>query len=184
MNGNHFLKTDLILASENSFSSQWKQTIFFHYLRYFSRSSLSRLVETHFSVQKKKSVFYLELFFPANGNHYLNYREAYLKLLSLLLATIFFNFSDISANVISFFVQLKRILKQILHSCQWKPITCLLETVFFCLDVFFLLVEIQFLKFLLVETDFLVTGNYFFFFHFQTLLPLIASFFRLIETYL
>ena len=146
MNGNHFLKTDLILASENSFSSQWKQTIFFHYLRYFSRSSLSRLVETHFSVQKKKSVFYLELFFPANGNHYLNYREAYLKLLSLLLATIFFNFSDISANVISFFVQLERILKQILHSCQWKPITCLLETVFFCLDVFFLLVEIQFLK--------------------------------------
>ena len=132
MSGNHFLKTDLILASGNSGNN----FLPLHCLRYISRSSSSRLVETHFSVQKKKYCFLLRTFFPASGNHYLNYREAYLKLLSLLLATIFFDFSDISANVSSFFVQQKRILKQILHSCQWKPIFCLLET--FCdLDIFF-----------------------------------------------
>ena len=56
------------------------ETIFFHCLRYFSRSSSSWLVETHFSVQKKKYYFLPRTFFPARGNHYLNYREAYLKL--------------------------------------------------------------------------------------------------------
>ena len=101
MSGNHFLKTAFILASGNSFSSQWK-LFSSNCLRYFSRSYSSRLVETHFSFQKKKYCFLLRVFFPASGNHYLNYREAYLKLLSLLLTTIFFNFSNISANVISF----------------------------------------------------------------------------------
>ena len=88
MSGNHFLKTDLILASGNSFSSWWKP---------FSSSGL---VETHFSVHTEEKV----LLFTYSGNHYLNYIEAYLKLLSLPLATIFFDFSDISANVSSFFV--------------------------------------------------------------------------------
>ena len=138
MSGNHFLTTHLILASGNSFSSQWKQ---------FSSIALPQIyfnkffipTSGHFSVQKKKYCFLLRTFFPASGNHYLNYREAYLKLLSLLLATIFFDFSDISANVSSFFVQQKRIPKQIIHSCQWKRIFCLqekhysfIQTFFFC----------------------------------------------------
>ena len=78
----------------------------------------SQPVKTHFSVQKKKYCFLFRTYLPANGKHYLNYKEAYLKLLPLLLAKIFFDFSDISANVSSFFVQQKRILKQILHSSQ------------------------------------------------------------------
>ena len=52
MSGNHFLKTDLIFATGNSFSNQWKP-----------RSSSSRLMETHFSVQKKKYFFLLRTFF-------------------------------------------------------------------------------------------------------------------------
>ena len=70
-------------------------TIFFHCLRYFSRISSSRLVKTHFSVQEKRYYFLLSTFFRASGNHYSNYTEACLKLLSLLLPTIFFDFSDI-----------------------------------------------------------------------------------------
>ena len=85
--------------------------------------------ETHLSVQKKKYCFLVRTFFPA-GENYLNYREAYLRLLSLLLATIFLDLSDIPANVSIIFVQQKRILKQILHSCQWKPIFCLFETIY------------------------------------------------------
>ena len=102
MSGNHFLKTDFILDSGNSFSSQWKP--FSSIVTDIFQSSSSRLVETHFSGQKKKYCFLLRTFFLASGNHYLNYREVYLKLLSLLLATIFFDFSDIPANVSSFFV--------------------------------------------------------------------------------
>ena len=125
-----------------TYSCQWKlilqlvEIIFFHCLRYFSRSSSSCIVETNFSVQKKEYCILLRTFFPASGNHYLNYKEAYLKLLSLLLTTTFFDFSDIPA-VCSFFLQQKRIYKQILHSCQWKPIFCLPETVFFHLEIFF-----------------------------------------------
>ena len=51
---------------------------------------------------EEKVLFFTWNFFTASGNYYLNYREAYLKLLSLLLVTIFFNFSNISANAISF----------------------------------------------------------------------------------
>ena len=136
MNGNHFLKTDLN-------SCQWKlifqlvETIFFHCLRYFLRSSSSRLVETQFPVQKKKYCFLLRNFFPTSGKHYLTHRKAYLKLLSLLLEIIFLYFSDVFANVSSFFVQQKCILKQVLHSYQWKPIFCLLERVFFLIGHFF-----------------------------------------------
>ena len=60
---------------------------------------------TFFSLEEEVLFFfYLEFYFPATGSHYLNYRETYLKLLSLLLATIFFDFSDIPANINSFFV--------------------------------------------------------------------------------
>ena len=58
---------------------------------------------TFFSLEKKYC-FLLRTFSAASGNHYLNYKEAYLKLLSLLLATILFEFLEISANVYSFFV--------------------------------------------------------------------------------
>ena len=75
---------------------------FFHCLTYFSRGCLSRLVGTHFSVEKKKYCFSLKTFFPAGGNHYSNHKNAYLKLLSLLFPTIYYDFSDISANVNSF----------------------------------------------------------------------------------
>ena len=73
---------------DRSYSCWWKlifqsvETIFFHCLRYFSRGSSSGLVKTHFLVQKNKYSFFT----------YLTYREAYLKLLSLPLATIFFLF--------------------------------------------------------------------------------------------
>ena len=78
MNENHFLKTDLN-------SCQWKltfqlvETIPFHWLRYFSRSSLSQLVETHFPFQKKKYCFLLRTFFPASGNHYLKLQRSLFK---------------------------------------------------------------------------------------------------------
>ena len=100
MSGNHFLKIDLILAGGNHF---------FYCIRYFSRSFSSQLVETNFSVQKKKYYFLLKTDFSASGNYYSNYTEAYLKLLSLLLATICFDFIDISANVSSFIVSSKNV---------------------------------------------------------------------------
>ena len=39
-------------------------------LRYFSRNPSSRLMETHFSVQKKTYSCLLRTFFPASGNYY------------------------------------------------------------------------------------------------------------------
>ena len=68
-------------------------TIFFYFLRHFSWS---------FQTQMKKYCFLFRAFFPASGNHYLNYTEVYLKLLLLLLATVFFDFSDIFVNRSSF----------------------------------------------------------------------------------
>ena len=56
-------------------------------------------METHFSVQKKKYHFLFRAFLPVNGNYYLNYRKAYLKFMQL--ATMFFDFSDIPADVSS-----------------------------------------------------------------------------------
>ena len=119
MSGNHFLKTNLILASGNSFSSQWKPFLPLPQM-FFKKFFIPASGNKFFSPEEK--VFLLRTFFPAIGNHDLNYREAYLRILSLLLATVFFDFSDVSATVSSFFVQQKCILKQILHSCQWKPI--------------------------------------------------------------
>ena len=129
---------------------------FFHCLRYFSRSSSSRLVETHFSVQKKKYCFLLRTFFPASGNHYLNYREAYLKLLSLLC---FFTFQTFLPMLAVFSSPGNVFIKKFSIPASVKRFS-LLETIFFYLDIFFLLVEIQFLKNnLVMETDFLSSGN-------------------------
>ena len=117
------------------------ETIFFHCLRYFLSSS-SSLVEIHFSVQKKKYYFLLTTFFPASGNHY---GEVYLKLLSLLLATIFFDFSDFR---------------------RWKPSFSSSRKVFlnkfFILSIFFCYWKFNFWKitlFLPVDIDFLANEN-------------------------
>ena len=91
--------TDAVFKDRTN-SCWWKlirwlaETIFLQCLRYFSRSPSSRLVGMYFSVQKKYC-FSFRAFFPASGNHYLNYRVAYLKLLLVLLVAIFFDFSDI-----------------------------------------------------------------------------------------
>ena len=91
-------------------------TIFLHCHKYFSRSPSSRIVETYFSVQKKK--YYSRVFFPASGIRYSHFREACLNLLLLLFRTLFFR------------VSWKR-------SFEMNP------------------------SFLLVETDFLSSGNHF-----------------------
>ena len=158
MSGNHLLKTDLILASGNPFSSQWKP---------FSSivSDITHRVlhpgqwKHNFQSKKRKYCFLLRTFFLLVET----IREAYLKLLpsrhdvvstsvlrridvettsyvywvSLLLATTFFDFSNIPANISKFFLQQERILKQILHCCWWNLIFCLLEKVFFYLEIFF-----------------------------------------------
>ena len=90
LSGSHFLKTELILASGN------------HFLllpQIFLKKFFIPAGGNTFSVQKKKYCFLLRTFFPASANNYSNYREAYLKFLSLLLATVFFDFSDISAKM-------------------------------------------------------------------------------------
>ena len=66
-------------------------------------SFVPRFVRMHFSIKKKKQCFLFKAFFLASGNHHLNYREVVLKLLLLLLATISFDFSDITVNENSFF---------------------------------------------------------------------------------
>ena len=106
MNENHFLKTDLILASGNSFFSKWKP--FSSLPQIFFKKFFIQANENIFFSPAEKVLFFTENFSPASVNHYSYYREAYLKLLSLLLATMFFEFSDISANVGGFFR---------LHSC-------------------------------------------------------------------
>ena len=134
------------------------ETIFFHCLRYVSRSSSSRLVKIHFPVQKEKYCFLPRTFFPASGNHYLNYREAYLKPLSLLLATIFFDFSYISGNVSIFlsnrngFFNKFSILARGTYSFIWtffygsgNPVKTIRKITLF----------------VLVETDFLDSRNHF-----------------------
>ena len=70
MSGNHFLQTNLILTSGTHFSASGNTFLTLPQtwptlcklsrpcLRYFSRSSSSRLVETHFTVGKKKYCFF------------------------------------------------------------------------------------------------------------------------------
>ena len=55
-----------------------------------------------FFCSKERHCFLFRAFFPARQNHYSNYREAYLKPLLLLLATIFFDFLDVPVNGSSF----------------------------------------------------------------------------------
>ena len=94
MSGNQFSETELILLLvETNFLASGN-----HFLL-FSLMFFKELVETHFSVQKKKYCFLFRLFFSASRNHYLNYREAYLKLLLLLLATAFFFIFQIFLSV-------------------------------------------------------------------------------------
>ena len=102
MNGNHFLNTDLLLASGNSFSSSWKP---------FS-SSVSDVVQgvlhphLHFLVQKKKYCFLFWTFFPASQYHYLNYSE----------------FKTLITAIGNDFIWFFR------YSCQRKKFFCLVET--------------------------------------------------------
>ena len=102
MSGNLFLKTDLILASvKTHFLASGNYFLPFSQI-FFKNFFILACKNTFFSQEEK--VFFTYHFFPACGNRYLNYREVYLKFLSLLLATIFFDFSDISVNVINFFI--------------------------------------------------------------------------------
>ena len=70
-----------------TYCSRWKlivwlvETILCPCLRYFSRSPSSRLMEMNLSIQKKAYCFLLTTFFCASGNHYSRYKKAYLKLL-------------------------------------------------------------------------------------------------------
>ena len=103
-----------LVFQSNTNSCWWElicwlaETIFFQCLRYFSRSPSFPLVEMYFSVQKKKYCFLFRAFFSASWNHYSDYRKAYLKLLFLLLATIFYDFSR--------------------YFYQWKQFSRLIET--------------------------------------------------------
>ena len=159
------------------------ETSFFHCLRYFLRSSSSRLVKTHLSVQKKRYWFLLRTFFLACGKR-LNYREAYLKLLSLLLATILFLF-------FRYFCQYKQVLR-LAEACSWEnsPFPSSRN-----------LLSVYWKQYSFIWWFFSVSGNpmfeqwpysckwklifwsveTIFFFHFQTLLPLITLLFCLIQ---
>ena len=101
MGGNQFLRTDLILVETDFFASG---NVFLILSQIFFKESLILSIGSTFSVQKNKYRFLLRAFFPGCENYYLNYKEAYLKLLLLLLAIILLDFSDILVNVSSFSV--------------------------------------------------------------------------------
>ena len=143
MSGNPFLRIDLIPAGGNSFSIQWNP--FFSTVSDILQVVLYLCQCKHIFQSRRKSIaFYLEIF-SASGNHYLNYREAYLK----LLATIFFGFSDIPANTSSFHVQQKVFLNKFSIPASVNRFSVCLKRYSF-IWIFFLLVEtigeIQFLK--------------------------------------
>ena len=149
MSVNYFLKTDLILACRNSFSNQWKS--FSSIVSDISQECLHPSQWKHIFESRRKSIVFLVE--TISGNQWKPLSKFYRSLFETLMTVMdnnFFYFSDILANAGSFLVQQKRILKQILHLYQWKPIFCLLETVLFCLQIFFLLEEtirkIQFFK--------------------------------------
>ena len=81
-----YFLANLLFALLKNYSSRWKlilwlaETILCPCLKYLSRNPSSLLIETHFSVQKKTYCWLLKAFFSASGNHYLRYKEAYLKL--------------------------------------------------------------------------------------------------------
>ena len=101
--GNVFFKEFLFSLLEN-YSSRKKlilwlvETISCPCLRYFLRNPSSRLMETHFSVQKKTYCCLLRAFFSASGNHYLRYKEAYSKLLLQPFYFIFTSFLSVGTD--------------------------------------------------------------------------------------
>ena len=106
VSGNPFLRIDLIPAGGNSFSSQWYP--FFSIVSDTFQGVLYLCQCKHIFSPEEKVLFFTQNFFSASGNHYLNYRKAYLK----LLATMFFGLSDIPANTSSFSVQQKVFLNK------------------------------------------------------------------------
>ena len=71
MNGNHFLNTDLLLASGNSFLARGN-----HFLPVPQMLFKEFFIRIFIFWSRRKSIaFYFELFFPASQYHYLNYRE-------------------------------------------------------------------------------------------------------------
>ena len=72
MSGNYFLKTDLILASGSSFSSQRKP-----FSSIASDIFQDVSANTFFSSKEKVLCLTQKFFLTASGNYYLDYREAY-----------------------------------------------------------------------------------------------------------
>ena len=70
----------------------------------FSIESFIPISRNIFFTPKESYCVLFRIFFPASEKHYWNYREAYLKPLLLLLATIFFDFLDIPVYGSSFSV--------------------------------------------------------------------------------
>ena len=107
MSINNFLKTAFILVNGNSLCSQWKPS-----------SSIASYIfqevlhpgqwKQIFQSRRKIIVFFTYKFFPRWWKLLFKLqRSLFEKLLSLLLTIIYFNFSDISANVSSFFLKQK-----------------------------------------------------------------------------
>ena len=137
MSGKHFLKTYLILASEKPFFSCWKP------FSIIASDIFQGVLHTGwwkhiFQSRRKGIAFYLELSFPAGENHYLNYRQTCLKLLSLLLATVFFSFSDIPPNE-SFWSNRKVFLNEFFIPASGNQfyVYLMYSYLFFYLEIFF-----------------------------------------------
>ena len=84
----------------------------------------------------KDSEFLFRVFFPASGIHYLNYREACLKLLLLPFATILFDF-QMFLSISAVFSSRRKVFV-----CEFSIPTNgnrFSVTVFFYLEIFFLL---------------------------------------------
>ena len=80
---------------------------------FFKKFFISASGNTFFSPEEK-ILFFSQNFFSCQWKSLFKLQRSLLKTLITLLGIIFFDFSDISANASSFFVQQKRILKQIL----------------------------------------------------------------------
>ena len=87
----------------------------------------------------KENIFLvIKSFLSASGNHYLRYKEAYLKLLLQPFYFIFPIFLSVgtdflfSRNSILLFTDcFSPIFAKQPYCCQWKLILCLVETIFF-----------------------------------------------------
>ena len=146
------LKTHF-LASEN------------HFLplpQIFSKKYFIPASRNTFFRPEEKVLLFTQFFFPASGDHYLNYRKAYLKLLSLILATIFFDFSNISGK--QFFRLVETLfLNKFFIPTSGKRFSVYLKQFSFISRFFSASRNPIFEKktlFLLVETDFLVRTDF------------------------